>query len=294
MRIFLILLTIILTHNIAFADAYIAPRFQSQVQRSLFVKKFQLYASPFTEANAYPLRKYCNLPTDKAELYLKTKQEIAQSDALAAYHYGMLIGFAPCLSQETKEASNYLLVAARDGIDDASYLLGLILLKQDNISTAKSYFMYAAKNDHAQASYNYALLSSGNFTVLNNATLDLLKNAAVSGDLKIQHDTIIVALKLFLNKKITLKNTEMIRIENILSAIIEKTHNNHLKEIAVNNLNYLTELKTQSLMNSQADVINSNDTARIQSHMKSIDTAQIDFDAFEEQAIKTFEDYRRF
>ena len=296
MRFILLLKFLLLLSNLACADVY----FKSDlgIDRKFLSSKFQFYGVSFLGINQVPLKRYCTLSKDNAEIYLKNKFQMAKFDATAAYHYGTLIGFAPCLEKDLKRAIHYLKRASDNGNNEAAYLLGLIFLKKNDIIMTKKYFIKAARNFHPEANYNYALLESQKFKYINQLTISLLKNAARSGSLKAQHDQSIVILKLFLNKKIKLQKSELIRLSNVFNNVIDTTSDMQLKVKATQNLNNFISL-TQQLVTTQPHKkpkpINNNihKNTNMNTHITKA-KEKINFVHLEQQSMDLFDEYQDF
>jgi hypothetical protein len=296
MRYLLLLLKFLLIlSDVAFADVYFKTDFGTDKKN--LSTKFQFYGVPFQGISQTPFQRYCDLSQENAEIYLNNKFEMAKIDATAAYHYGTLIGFAPCLEKNLKSAIYYLKIASDKGNGNAAYLLGIIFSKKNDMVMAKKYFIKAARSFHPEANYNYALLESQNFKYINQITISLLKNAASSGNLKAQHDQSIVILKLFLSNKIKLHKSEIIRLSNVFNNVIDTTSDIQLKAKAKQNLHNFISLTKQLVVTQnikKTKTINNNINKN--SHHKHIAKAKenINFARLEQQSMAIFDDYQNF
>ncbi|MFT6072022.1 MAG: hypothetical protein ACJARD_001098 [Alphaproteobacteria bacterium] len=290
----MVVLCLFLIQNFAYAGVDLKNTIKINENSKLMMQQFKFFASPFTKPDLSPLETYCNLPEESAKKYLKNKFKSAQSNYIAAYHYGILIGFAPCIDKKPQQSLRYLMKASRNGITKSSYLVGLLLLKENNLKNAQNYFKQGAQALHPQSAYNYALIASKNLTILDDNIIKYLEIAASDGENFVRHDTAIAQLKHHLTHQKYLKKSEIIRIKGILTDTMVQSNNNRLKILSKNNL---------AIIKSLESTINNKQTTKYNQpiYYSSVDIDNINkskdnqykklFNSLEKQGLKTFDEY---
>jgi|GEM_PF-6677049 len=237
------LLLSLFTYNFALAGVHIKDIFSTTNKSKDFINQFTFYATPFTAPDQVIIKKYCLMPQEKADLFLQNQKMMAAKDHIAAYHYGMLTGFADCIENKPQKAIKYLLQASNNGITRASYLMGLLFLKDNNIEQAQKFFLKGIKALHSKSAYNYALIDSDNLMKPHKNNLKLLKIAASEGHDFVRHDTEIFQLKLSILNNEIIHRPEIMKIKKTLSSIINKSDDERLKAIAEKNIEIINALK---------------------------------------------------
>lgn len=289
----LILILFTLSTFKAQADSDIQTNFKTPEEKILFSQKLRFYGRLYLKPNKRPFEKFCQLENGQATQYLNNKMQMAIKDPISAYHYGALRAFAPCVDKSYIKSTQYLSFASRRGITEASYLLGLLLLKSENNETALRYFQDASENMHPKASYNYALLSSNRFMNISKETVEYIRTASMSGNLKAQHDEAIAAIKLYLNGQKKMSKNEFLRLQNILDNVTERSKISTLSRLAQENSELLRDLiannmsKQNIIMQAAHHQKNQNDN---EENIK-ISKKAINYQRLENQGIDKFNDH---